>query len=91
MFYRQQTAKTPQFVTSPSQLVFCGLQGASKGTSRGNLRQSEARDGSDVVGGLRCFVGVLKVQTTRLPPTVTNTTFICLHFRLCFNLTDVTS
>lgn len=73
MFYHQQTAKTPQFVTSPSQLVFCGFQGASKGTSRGNLRQSEARDGRDVVGGLHCFVGVLKVQTARLPATETNT------------------
>lgn len=30
-----------------------------------NLRQSEARDGRDVVEGLRCSVGVLKVQNHR--------------------------
>ena len=42
--------------------MFCGFQGASKGTWRGNLRESEARDGRDVVGGLCFFVGVPKVK-----------------------------
>jgi len=78
--------------------VFCSLQGTSKGTSGGGGKPQgrvRPRDGGDVVGGLRCFVGVLKVQTTKQPPKVAkyNHHLFTLQTVIFFfsSLTDVTS
>lgn len=59
------------------------LQGETSGKVRPEMEEMWLVAGA--------FVGVLKVKTTKQPPKETNTTFICLHFRLCFSLTDVTS
>lgn len=61
MFSHLLTAKTPQFVTYHVG-VLCGLQGASRSVSERKPQANEAKDEGNVVDGLYCFVGVLKVQ-----------------------------